>query len=349
MAYNAQQQSVIDEATRRAQANGTTPEMEAWKYAQSTGMNPNQVDNFFGWNSGTTGKWAVDNGQAPAPQGHSTQNLGLGATQRADVISKATDIAKLQGITPERALYNYAKANNISNSQVDQYMGFNAGATDQWAQANLGLGSQPAQTGGQTQTNAANPTTLTQYTQNPYLPQMAAGITQQMNDNWTRNLAPSIRSGAMAAGGFGGSRQGVVEANGLRDLNTSLGQNITNLYGQDYNNQMNRNMQQYQTDSSANLGYANLDSNNAQFGANYGLNALNAQNTWANNNLLTANALQQTPIDYNRYFTGQVNQTAGQGQTNTATTTGQGSPITSGIGGMVTASSIYNNLYGAKK
>lgn len=339
MAYNAQQQAVIEEATRRAQANGTTPEMEAWKYAQSTGMNPNQVDSFFGWNPGTTGNWAVQNGQMPAPQGNSNQNLGLTPERRADVIAQATNVAKLQGITPERALYNYAKANNISNSQVDQYMGFNSGATDQWAQANLGLGNQ--QTGSQTQTNAANPTTLTQYTQNPYLPQMAAGITQQMTDNWARNLAPSIRSGAMAAGGFGGSRQGVVEANGLRDLNTSLGQNITNLYGQDYNNQMNRNMQQYQTDSSANLGYANLDSNNAQFGANYGLNALNYQNQWANNNLLTANALQQTPIDYNRYFTGQVNQTAGQGGTNTATTNNQGNPYMSAIGGALAGSRLY--------
>lgn len=337
MAYNAQQQSIIDEATRRAQANGTTPQMEAWKYAQPIGMNPLQVDEFFGWNSGTTGKWAVDNGQAPAPQGNSnSQNLGLTPERKADVIAQATNVAKLQGITPERALYNFAKTNNISNSQVDQYMGFNSGATDQWAQSNLGLG-----TGGQTQANGANPATLTQYTQNPYLPQMAANITQQMNDNWTRNLAPSIRSGAMAAGGFGGSRQGVVEANGLRDLNTSLGQNITNLYGQDYNNQMNRNMQQYQTDSSANLGYANLDSNNAQFGANYGLNALNAQNQWANNNLQTANALQQTPIDYNRYFTGQVNQTAGQGGTNTATTNNQGNPYMSGIGGALAGSRLY--------
>lgn len=288
MAYNAQQQAIIDEATRRAQANGSTPEMEAWKYAQSTGMNPNQVDQFFGWNSGTTGNWAVQNGQMPAPQGNFSPN--------------------------------------------------NPAVTS----ANLGLGtaystaapSAPAATPA-----SGNPTTLTQYTQNPYLPQMAQGITQQMTDNWTRNLAPSIRSGAMAAGGFGGSRQGVVEANGLRDLNTSLGQNLTNLYGTDYNNQMNRNMQQYQTDTSANLGYANLDSNNAQFGANYGLNALNAQNTWALNGVNAANQIQNTPIDYNRYFSNQANQTAGQG--GTTTQNNQGNPYMTAIGGAMAASRLY--------
>lgn len=334
MAYNAQQQAIIDEAQRRAQANGTTPEMEAWKYAQSTGMNPLQVDQFFGWNSGTTGNWAVQNGMAPAPQGNSNQtlaqpNLGLGAADKQAVIAKANEVAKLQGITPEKALYNYAQANNLSNSQVDQYMGFNPGETDAWAkQNNLGLGgAQPA----------AQPTSRGEYTPNPYLKDIANGITTQMTDNWTRNLAPSIRSGAMAAGGFGGSRQGVVEANGLKDLNTSLGQNLAQLYGTDYNNSMNRN-----------LSYDQLDSNNAQFGANFGLSALNSQNNWANNNLLTANALQNAPIDYNKYFTNNATQIAGQGGTSTSTTNQQGNPYMSGVGGALAGSSIYKNLYGGK-
>ena len=137
MAYNAQQQAVIDEATRRAQANGTTPEREAWNYAQANNMSPLAVDEFFGWGSGTTGKWGVDNGLAPAPQGNSygqpaaqpatSANLGmgggvqaLGADQRTAIIAEATRRAQSNGSTPEAELYRYAQGNKISNGDVDR-------------------------------------------------------------------------------------------------------------------------------------------------------------------------------------------------------------------------------------
>lgn len=240
-------------------------------------------------------------------------------------------------------------ATNAYNPDGSSTGGANAYNHNGSWQANLGLGStQPnndetvAYRGGSKTFNessggfapstqpAAQPTGYDSYTPNPYLGQMAQGITQQMNDNWTRNLAPSIRSGAMVAGGFGGSRQGVVEANGLKDLNLGLSNSLANLYGTDYNNAQNRN-----------FNYAQLDSSNAQFGANYGLNALNAQNTWANNGVNAANQMQNTPIDYNRYFTGNANQIAGQGGTTTSTQNNQGNPYMSAIGGAITAGQLY--------
>ena len=176
--------------------------------------------------------------------------------------------------------------------------------------------------------------------QNPYLQDMGNTIVNQMTDNYKRNQLPAMRSGAMAAGGFGGSRQGVVEANGLRDLNQGIGQNLTNLYGQDWTNSQNRNLQSKSIDNSYdlglrsnNLGFANLDSNNQQFGANYGLNVLNAQNGWANSGVNAANQIQNTPIDYSRYFQGQANTTAGQGGTNTSSQTNLGNPWVGALGG----------------
>lgn len=107
-------------------------------------------------------------------------------------------------------------------------------------------------------TPAAQAQTMQGYERNPYLDEMARGITSQMNENWSRNIAPTIRSGAMAAGGFGGSRQGVVEANALNDMNRSLGQNLTNLYGQDYTQDRARALQKYQADQGFALGNANI-------------------------------------------------------------------------------------------
>ena len=176
--------------------------------------------------------------------------------------------------------------------------------------------------------------------QNPYLRGMGDNIVNQMTDNFTRNQLPAMRSGAMAAGGFGGSRQGVIEANGLKDLNMGIGQNLTNLYGQDWTNGQNRNLQQQSINNSYDLGlksndlgFANLDSNNQQFGANFGLNTLNAQNNWANQGVQTANGIQNAPIDYSRYFGGQANQTAGQGGSTTNSQTTPGNPYIGAIGG----------------
>ena len=103
------------------------------------------------------------------------------------------------------------------------------------------------------------------YQKNPYLDSMASNITNQVNDNWSRNIAPSIRSGAMQAGGFGGSRQGVVEANALKDINGGLTNSLTNLYGQDYQTSMGRNLQRYQGDQSYDLGLRNNEQAPRQF------------------------------------------------------------------------------------
>lgn len=96
------------------------------------------------------------------------------------------------------------------------------------------------------------------YTPNPYLGEMANTIRQQVTDNLQRNILPGIGSAAVAAGGYGGSRQGVVEANALKDANTGLSGALSNLYGQDYNNAMSRGLQKYQGDQNYNMGLGNL-------------------------------------------------------------------------------------------
>lgn len=70
---------------------------------------------------------------------------------------------------------------------------------------------------------------------NPYLSQIADTVTRKATDNLTTSIMPQIRGGAMMAGQFGGSRQGVVEANALKDLNQGISDSIGNIYGNAYN------------------------------------------------------------------------------------------------------------------
>ena len=206
---------------------------------------------------------------------------------------------------------------------------------------NLGIG------GGQPQS----------YTPNPYLGQMAAGITSQMNDNWTRNQLPSIRSGAMAAGGFGGSRQGVVEANGLNDMNRSLGQNLVNLYGSDYNNAMGRNLQQQSINNSydlglrsSDLGFSNLDANIAQnnFGnqmqaANFGMGVYNTLNNQTQAGINAGTNIQNTPLDYQKYFTNSANGVGSGYGTSSTSQTNTGNPWLGALGGAQIGNQIQKN------
>lgn len=135
------------------------------------------------------------------------------------------------------------------------------------------------------------------YTPNPYLTQQADAITQQVTGNLNRNILPQLRGNAQSVGGFGGSRQGVVEANALNDANQGLSNSLANLYGTDYTNAMNRNLQQQSLDNSYNLGLGNL-----------GLNAQNSQNSFYTSQ--RGQDLQQMSLG------SQLAQTANQGYMN---------------------------------
>ena len=68
----------------------------------------------------------------------------LDAATRQSIIEQAQAIAAQQGISPEQALWNYAQGQGLSASDVDTYMGFPAGATQNWAVLN---GQAPAPQG----------------------------------------------------------------------------------------------------------------------------------------------------------------------------------------------------------
>lgn len=220
--------------------------------------------------------------------------------------------------------------------------------------SNLGFGGAPAvstgQPAGQSGWGGYG------YQKNPYLDSMASNITNQVTDNWNRNLAPSIRGGAMQAGGFGGSRQGVVEANALKDVNSGLTNALTNMYGQDYQTSMGRNLQRYQGDQSYDLGlrnndlgFSNLDFqinqgnvNNQLAGANLGMNTWGTQQQGNQAGITAGSNIQNTPYNNWSNFNTAANN-VGQGlASNTTNQDAQGNPILGALGGWQLGSSIYS-------
>ncbi len=171
-------------------------------------------------------------------------------------------------------------------------------------------------------------------TMNPYLQQMGDMMAGTMTNNWQRQVQPQIASGAMATGGYGGSRQMVAEANSANDLNNGIGSALANLYGNGHNTGL-----QYDLGLKNNqLGYANLDRNinndnlNWQMqGANFGLGIYDLLQKANNLGLQTGSQIQNTPLNYWNQFSQGAN-SLGQGY-GTSTSTSGGNPLMGAIGG----------------
>lgn len=181
--------------------------------------------------------------------------------------------------------------------------------------------------------------------QNPYLQQLGDQMTQQVTQNMQRNVLPRIGSQAMAAGGYGGSRQGAIESNAMSDMNNSLASGLTNLYSSGYNQNL-----QYDLGLRGNdLGYAGLDAqinqnnfNNNLAGANFGLGVWNQGMANNQTGINAGTNIQNTPMNYWSQFGNQYN-SIGQGfGATTGSASQQGNPLMGALGGAQLGSQIGN-------
>lgn len=183
--------------------------------------------------------------------------------------------------------------------------------------------------------------------QNPYLSQMGDVMAGQMTQNFNRKVMPQISSQMMATGGFGGSRQGVIEANAMNDLNGQIGNALTNLYGQGFNTSLNYDLGLRNND----LGFAGLDAqinqnnfNNRLNGANFGLGIYDRQQQGNQAGINAGTNIQNTPMNYWSQFGNQYN-SIGQGYgTTTGSTNQQGNPIMGALGGAQLGSRIAGGM-----
>lgn len=81
---------------------------------------------------------------------------------------------------------------------------------------------------------------LTGQVQNQYLDPLAQSITNRITRNTTEEVLPALRTEAMAAGGYGGSRQGLAEGKAISRLNQDLSTGLAPVYAQAFENAQNR-------------------------------------------------------------------------------------------------------------
>lgn len=147
-----------------------------------------------------------------------------------------------------------------------------------------------------------------------------------VTNNLMRNVLPSLRSGAIAAGQYGGTRQGIVEGNALSDYtnqltnaNTQLGlANSANTSGQlanSYEQGQNRALSAAQGLSAQQYARAAADASARQAADNTNVNSLLTTNQLNSNNKIAGIGLQQgllgTAQNYANGDLSRLGQTAG--------------------------------------
>lgn len=111
---------------------------------------------------------------------------------------------------------------------------------------------------------------------NPYLPGQATAIQNQQQQFLDANLN-NQRSNAVAVGGYGGDRDYLMRGQAIGQASQGLTDSLANLYGNSYNQDANRYLQQYGMDQGYNTAQRGLDQ--SQFGL--GLQAWNMGNNGA--------------------------------------------------------------------
>lgn len=202
--------------------------------------------------------------------------------------------------------------------------------------ANLGLGGTGVPTGATSgaarpmaggMPGAAGATSggTTGYTgSNPYLAGAADDITRRVNLSRDQALQ-GIRGNAISMGGLGGSRQGVAEAQAISGSADNLAGQLTNMFGNDWTNQQNRDL----TTRGQDMGFYTQQRGQDQSGAALGasLYGLGTQGGWT--------PLQNASDIYGRY-TGLNNSTT------SGTNTGGGAM--GALGGALGVGQLSKNL-----
>ena len=118
------------------------------------------------------------------------------------------------------------------------------------------------------------------------------------------------------------------------------------MYGNDWSQQQGRNLQQQGLNNSydlglrsSDLGFANLDANinqnnfgNQMQAANFGMGVYGMMNGMNQQVINSGTQMQNTPLDYQKYFTNSANATGGMGGTQTGTQGTTSNGLSQGLG-----------------
>ena len=242
------------------------------------------------------------------------------------------DIARAMqqyGVSPAQM----AAATGLSNREVDsRYQAANTTIQNQQLQQQM-----QEQLANLQKTILADPFKYNQ--KNPYLDQMSNSVTNQVTENLNRNILPGLTSAAVATGGMGGSRQGVLEANALKDANQGLSNSLTSMRYGDYNNAMQRQLSKYGMDQGFYTAQRGQDLQQTALGANLfnqGVTGMMGQGQGIYNLGLTQ---QQAPWQTLTGFNNSASPYTGFGSTTGAQS---GNMLGGAMGGALMGGQLYN-------
>jgi hypothetical protein len=260
------------------------------------------------------------------------------------------------------AMYTYAQQYGVGADQVDKAMGYDAGTSQKWIQQQgLSMPGQPQQpptmpgAGGpppsmpqQPPPNPYMPNSSPTQTpgnqqrlpgqQNPYTQQMGQDITRQVTNNLQRNILPGIGRGAVAAGGYGGSRQGIAEGLAIGETNNNLAGQLANLYGNQFNTDRNYGLQSDALD----LNVYNANQNWMNQGQQNQIGLIDKMMGWNQQGINNATQVQNTPLNYYSQFANLGNQFGGLGGSNS--TNMPGNQMLGGLAG----AQLFAQLFGGR-
>jgi hypothetical protein len=191
----------------------------------------------------------------PSSFGNTLNNIGSQATQNFNAYLGASPGMQAAGIQP------------LTHTAMDP-SAVNQVANGWFGSANAGSG-QPGMTAPATGGYGTS--------SNPYEGRQADAIRAQQQQ-FLDQAMNNIRSGAVAVGGLGGSRQGVAQGVAAGQAATGLDAALANLYGSNWNQDQNRALTQYGMDQNFYNAQRGLDQSGAQLGAN--LYNLGQQGQW---------------------------------------------------------------------
>lgn len=290
-------------------------------YAQQYGVQPGQIESAMGYAPGAAANWQQQAGLAgQTPAGYSAAQ----PTAAQPAPQQASQPATQQPGMPSMG-QQYQQ-----NPTANPYLPMAGGRAPQGGQG--GAGRNPyLQSGFAPPWDNANPNTQW----------MAGQISQGVTDHLQRNLLPGIRSAASAAGGLGGSRQGIAEGIAVGDAAKGLSSSLAGLYGNQYNQDRGYGLQSDALD----LNVYNTNQNWMRQGQQDQLGLADRLLGW-NQNYGVGNATQaqNAPLNYWQQFGNQASQFAGLGGSQTQNM--QGNPYLGALGGGMAAGQLWKSWGG---
>lgn len=177
---------------------------------------------------------------------------------------------------------------------------------------------------------------------NPYLQPQADAIRGQYARALTEDVLPTINQGAVAAGGYGGTRQALAQGKAINGMGLNLASALSNMYGNSYQFDQGNFTNQRGQDMNSYTANRQLDQNGVQLGANL-YNMGNSGSLTQGQGLYNIGSTDQNAMwQLLQNLSNLTGPYTGLNSTSTVNGTNSGSTLGNILGGATLGQKIYN-------